>query len=56
MKERGRIVDSDVSATEKSEKWGTVMIQRWRQVKGVEWWCFNIRRKSTVLINGVSAS
>jgi hypothetical protein len=52
MKERGRIADNGVSATEKSQKWGTVMIQ---QVKSVEWWCFSIIRKSTVLISGVSA-
>jgi hypothetical protein len=56
MKERGRIADSGVSATEKSQKWGTVVIQQWRQVKSAEWWCFSMRRKSTVLINGVSAS
>jgi hypothetical protein len=56
MKERGRIADSGVSATEKSQKCGTVLIQQWRQVKSVERWCFSIRRKSIVLISGVSAS
>jgi hypothetical protein len=69
MKEREWIADSGVSATEKSQKCGTVVVQHRRQVKSVEqWcfsirrkvksverWCFSIRRKSTVLISGVSA-
>jgi hypothetical protein len=42
MKEKGRIADSGVSATEKSQKWGTVVIQQWRQVKSVERWCFSL--------------
>jgi hypothetical protein len=52
----GRIADSGVSATEKSQKWGTVVIQQWRKVKSAEWWCFSMRIKSTVFISGVSTS
>jgi hypothetical protein len=42
MKERGRIADSGVSATEKSQKCGTVVVQHQKQVKSVERWCFSI--------------
>jgi hypothetical protein len=54
MKERGRITDSGVSATEKSQKCGTVVIQQWRQVKSAKTVVFHHRKKSSVLINGVS--
>jgi hypothetical protein len=45
MKERGQIADSGVSATEKSQKCGTVVIQQWRQVKSAETVVFHQQKK-----------
>jgi hypothetical protein len=42
MKERGRIADSGVSTTEKSQRCGMVVVQHQKQVKSAERWCFNI--------------
>jgi hypothetical protein len=56
MKERGRIANSGVSATEKSQKCRLVVIQQWRQVKSAETVVFQHQKKSSMLISGVSAS
>jgi hypothetical protein len=45
MKERGQIADSGVSATEKSQKCGTVVIQQWRQVKSAKTVVFHHQKK-----------
>jgi hypothetical protein len=44
MKERGRIADSGVSATEKSQRCGTVVVQHQKQVKSVERWVFQLSK------------